>query len=108
MTFLAQAEVSGLAVRMPSGHWRVVDIVPGALLVNTGNLLVHWTNGKYLSTKHRVINTTRSTAIRSRCSSARAATHSSNACRAARARAPARYKPTTYRAMRQWYYGTYD
>ena len=57
MTFLAQANVSGLAVRMPSGHWRPVDIVPATLLVNTGNLIVRWTNHEYLSTKHRVINT---------------------------------------------------
>ena len=57
MTFLAQKDVSGLAVRMPSGRWRAVDIVPGTLLVNTGNLIVRWTNDEYLSTKHRVINT---------------------------------------------------
>jgi len=57
MTFLAQQDVPGLAVRMPSGHWRAVDIVPGTLLVNTGNVLVQWTNEDYLSTKHRVINT---------------------------------------------------
>ena len=29
MTFLAQANIPGLAVRMPSGHWRHVDIIPG-------------------------------------------------------------------------------
>ena len=40
MTFLAQADVPGLAVRMPSGHWREVDVVPDTLLVNTGNLMV--------------------------------------------------------------------
>ena len=42
--------------RMPSGRWRAVDVVPGMLLVNTGNLMVRWTNELYLSTKHRVIN----------------------------------------------------
>jgi hypothetical protein len=26
MTFLAQADVPGLAVRMPSGHWRAVAV----------------------------------------------------------------------------------
>lgn len=56
MTFLAQSNVPGLAVQMPSGHWRVVEIIPGTLLVNTGNLTVRWTNGRYKSTKHRVIN----------------------------------------------------
>jgi isopenicillin N synthase-like dioxygenase len=55
-TFLAQQGVPGLAVRMPSGHWRAVEI-PGTLLVNTGNTIVRWTNETYLSTKHRVINT---------------------------------------------------
>jgi isopenicillin N synthase-like dioxygenase len=57
MTLLAQTEVPGLAVRMPSGHWRIADIIPGTFLVNTGNLMVRWTNDRFLSTKHRVINT---------------------------------------------------
>ena len=56
MTLLAQANVPGLAVRMPSGHWRIADIIPGTIIVNTGNLMVRWTNARYLSTKHRVIN----------------------------------------------------
>ena len=57
MTFLAQSNVSGLAVRMPSGHWRLVENIPGTFLVNTGNVIMRWTNDRYLSTKHRVINT---------------------------------------------------
>jgi isopenicillin N synthase-like dioxygenase len=57
MTLLAQTTVPGIAVRMPSGHWRVADIIPGTFLVNTGNLMVRWTNDRFLSTKHRVINT---------------------------------------------------
>jgi isopenicillin N synthase-like dioxygenase len=57
MTLLAQSDVPGLAVQMPSGHWRTVDIVPGALVVNSGHALARWTNDRYLSTKHRVINT---------------------------------------------------
>ena len=55
-SFLAHVDVPGLAVRMPSRHLRAVDIVPDPLLVNTGSVMVRWTNG-YLSTKHRVINT---------------------------------------------------
>lgn len=56
MTLLAQANVPGLAVRMPSGHWRLAPFVEDALIVNTGNLMVRWTNDRFLSTKHRVIN----------------------------------------------------
>ena len=37
--------------------WKIADIIPGTIIVNTGNLMVRWTNGRYLSTKHRVINT---------------------------------------------------
>jgi isopenicillin N synthase-like dioxygenase len=105
MTFLAQADVPGLAVRMPSGHWRAVEIVPGTLLVNTGNLMVHWTNGEYLSTKHRVIN---NNAI-DRYSipvffgpSADALVEVLPTCQGPDR--PPRYKPVTYRELRDWYY----
>jgi len=56
MTILAHGNVPGLAVRMPSGHWRAVEIKPGTFIVNTGDIMVRWTNGRFLSTKHRVIN----------------------------------------------------
>ncbi len=109
MTFLAQADVSGLAVRMPSGHWRAVDIVPGSLLVNTGNLMVRWTNGEYLSTKHRVINTNKV----DRYSipvffgpSGDALIECLPTCQGPDR--PPRYEPITYLALRQWYYATYD
>jgi isopenicillin N synthase-like dioxygenase len=105
MTFLAQANVSGLAVRMPSGHWRAVDIIPGTLLVNTGNVMVRWTNGEYLSTKHRVINTN---AI-DRYSipvffgpSGDAVVEVVPTCQ--NARRPPKFEPATYRSLRQWYY----
>jgi isopenicillin N synthase-like dioxygenase len=105
MTFLAQADVPGLAVRMPSGHWRAVEIMPGTLLVNTGNLMVHWTNGEYLSTKHRVIN---NNAI-NRYSipvffgpSADALVEVLPTCQGPDR--PPRYKPVTYRELRDWYY----
>jgi isopenicillin N synthase-like dioxygenase len=106
MTFLAQQDVSGLAVRMPSGHWRRVDIVPGTLLVNTGNLIVRWTNDEYLSTKHRVINTN---AV-DRYSipvffgpSGDALIEVLPTCQGPDR--PARYEPITYLNLREWYYG---
>ena len=106
MTFLTQKDVSGLAVRMPSGHWRAVDIVPGALLVNTGNLMVRWTNDEYLSTKHRVINT--NTVDRYSIPvffgpSGDATIDVLPTCQGP-AR-PAHYEPITYLKLREWYYG---
>lgn len=107
MTFLAQADVPGLAIRMPSGHWRKVDIVPGSLLVNTGNLMVHWTNGEYLSTKHRVIN---NNAV-DRYSipvffgpSPDALIEVLPTCQGPDR--PPRYKAVTYRDLRDWYYSS--
>jgi isopenicillin N synthase-like dioxygenase len=107
MTFLAQSNLPGLAVRMPSGHWRLVDNVPGTFLVNTGNLLVRWTNGAYLSTKHRVINTNdvdrysvpmffgpSSDAIIECLPTCQGPGH------------PAVYDPISYFDLRRWYYGT--
>lgn len=105
MTFLAQGEVPGLAVRMPSGHWRAVDIVPGTLLVNTGNVIVRWTNDEYLSTKHRVINTYERDRYSIPCffgPSADAMIEVVPTCQ--EPGRPPRYEPITYRASRDWYY----
>ncbi|HEY7302371.1 MAG TPA: 2OG-Fe(II) oxygenase family protein [Xanthobacteraceae bacterium] len=105
MTFLAQADVPGLAVRMPSGHWRAVEIVPDTLLVNTGNVMVRWTNDEYLSTKHRVINTNGRDRYSIPCffgPSADALIEVVPSCQGPGR--PPRYEPITYRASRDWYY----
>jgi isopenicillin N synthase-like dioxygenase len=105
MTFLAQSDVPGLAVRMPSGHWRKVDIIPGTLLVNTGNVIVRWTNDEYLSTKHRVINTYGRDRYSIPCffgPSADALIEVVPTCQGPGR--PPRYEPMTYSASRDWYY----
>jgi isopenicillin N synthase-like dioxygenase len=105
MTFLAQSDIPGLAVRMPSGHWRAVDIVPDTLLVNTGNVIVRWTNDEYLSTKHRVINTNKCDRYSIPCffgPSADAMIEVVPTCKGPDR--PPRYEPITYRASRDWYY----
>ncbi len=106
MTFLAQKDIPGLAVRMPSGHWRAVEPVPGTLLVNTGNLMVRWTNDEYLSTKHRVINT--NTVDRYSIPvffgpSGDALIEVLPTCQGADH--PPHYEPMTYLQLREWYYG---
>lgn len=105
MTFLAQKDIPGLAVRMPSGHWRKVDVVPGALLVNTGNLIVRWTNDEYLSTKHRVINTygvDRYSIPVFFGPSGDAMIEVLPTCQGPGR--PPRYEPITYVKLREWYY----
>ncbi len=55
LTFLAQSEVPGLQVRMPSGAWADVPYVPGSFAVNSGDMMHRWTNGRFKSTPHRAL-----------------------------------------------------
>ena len=105
MTFLAQSNVPGLAVRMPSGHWRLVENIPGTFLINTGNVMVRWTNGRYLSTKHRVINSSGTERFSIPVffgPSGDAVIECIRTCQGPGN--PAKFEPTTYRDLRKWYY----
>ena len=55
-TLLPQSELPGLAIRTRSGKWIEAPNLPDAFLVNTGDLCYRWTNERFLSTPHRVIN----------------------------------------------------
>jgi len=55
MTYLAQTEVPGLQVRMPSGEWLNVPYVPGSFAVNSGDMMKRWTNDRFKSTPHRAL-----------------------------------------------------
>jgi isopenicillin N synthase-like dioxygenase len=54
-TILWQDDVGGLEV-LNSGEWVVVPPIPGAFVINIGNLMQTWTNGRFQSTSHRVVN----------------------------------------------------
>jgi len=56
MTALARTEVPGLAVRLPSGEWFPPPIIPGTFLINLGNIMRRWSNNRFLSTPHGVLN----------------------------------------------------
>ena len=56
ITFLAREEVPGLAVRLPSGEWLAPPVIPGTFLVNLGNMMKRWSNDRFLSTPHGVLN----------------------------------------------------
>ncbi len=56
MTILARDEVPGLAIRRTNGEWFPAPSLPGTLLVNTGDMCTRWSNDRFLSTPHRVLN----------------------------------------------------
>jgi len=56
MTALARTDVPGLAVRLPSGEWFAPPVIPGTFLINLGNMMRRWSNDRFLSTPHGVIN----------------------------------------------------
>ena len=57
VTLLAQNKVPGLQIRLTDGQWIDAPVVDGTFIVNTGNVLHRWTNGRFLSTPHRAFNT---------------------------------------------------
>ena len=56
LTLLAPNDVPGLSIRTQSGKWIDAPAIPGAFVVNGGQLLQRWTNDYFLATAHRAVN----------------------------------------------------
>ena len=56
LTVLAPNEVPGLAIRTLDGQWLDAPAIADAFVVNGGQLLLRWTNDRFLATPHRAIN----------------------------------------------------
>jgi isopenicillin N synthase-like dioxygenase len=56
LTLLAPNEVPGLSIRTRSGKWIAPPVMPDAFMVNGGQLLLRWTNDRFLATPHRAVN----------------------------------------------------
>ncbi len=53
---LSEPAPGGLEIYSPEGEWVAVPTVPGAFVVNLGDLMARWTNDRWVSTLHRVVN----------------------------------------------------
>jgi isopenicillin N synthase-like dioxygenase len=62
VTLLAQSRHGGLEVQMPPaadgtpGAWVPAPPIPGSFVVNLGDMMPRWTNGRFHSNPHRVRN----------------------------------------------------
>ncbi|HJU18047.1 MAG TPA: 2-oxoglutarate and iron-dependent oxygenase domain-containing protein [Stellaceae bacterium] len=56
LTLLAPNDVPGLSIRTQTGQWIDAPAIPGAFVVNGGQLLQRWTNDHFLATPHRAVN----------------------------------------------------
>ena len=55
-TILWQDDNGGLEIQNRDGEWVGAPPVDGTFVINIGNVMQMWTNGKFSSTPHRVIN----------------------------------------------------
>ena len=62
VTILLPENVPGLQVLNRAGAWTDVAAPPGTFVCNIGDLMQHWTNDRWISTMHRVVNPPREAA----------------------------------------------
>ena len=46
----------GLQVRTAQGDWAPVEVLPGTFILNIADMMARWTNDRWVSTLHRVVN----------------------------------------------------
>ncbi len=67
LTILRSENVAGgLQVRDRAGEWIDVVTLPESFVINIGDMMQYWTNDRWISTVHRVVNPPRDTTLGSR------------------------------------------
>ena len=57
MTILAQDATGGLQLKPRDADWFPAPCIPHSFIINLGDLLAQWTNGRFMSMPHRVVHT---------------------------------------------------
>lgn len=55
ITLLPLSEEPGLQILTPGGEWIAAEQIEDAIIVNTGEFMHRWTNGRFIATPHRVV-----------------------------------------------------
>ena len=55
ITLIPISEVPGLEVKSQDGSWISVNYLENGLIVNSGDFMQKWTNGRFIATPHRVV-----------------------------------------------------
>jgi isopenicillin N synthase-like dioxygenase len=58
LTILTQDPIGGLELRKRDGEWVAAPYIPETFVVNLGDMVKVWTNERYVSNLHRVVNRT--------------------------------------------------
>ena len=55
-SLLPEENSVGLEILTLSGKWELVPAIPNTFIINIGDLMARWTNDRWISTLHRVVN----------------------------------------------------
>lgn len=53
---LPQEDSTGLEILSRAGEWHSIPVIPDTFIINIGDLMAMWTNNRWVSTLHRVVN----------------------------------------------------
>lgn len=103
LTLLPQSDVPGLEICLPDETWIPAPVIDGAILVNTGEFLNRWTNGRFRATPHRVGQVDKERYAITFFYNPGDDTISNDIPTCVSADRPARFEPISMLEYRQWY-----
>ena len=103
ITLLPVSQVPGLEILLPSGDWLPALPADGGILVNTGEFLNRWSNGRFLATPHRVVTPAQDRYSMAMFFNPNADTVAAPLATCVSEEHPAAYEPVTMLEYMSWY-----